>query len=215
MPNIFVDSCVWWHWRALRANQPFRNAWLKTEAEAFGALFKCIVRPGTAPFLYNARVRDELAGSFGSEFDRFARPYCTKVPIPLTRADGAYRLDGSVLHGGRMGGSLRMLLSSDGYEHERRLRAAADGLAGGSLYQRSERSREFDIEHLESALEADASLFVTTDTKLLKRVERGAAAFPDESAVDWAARIVALPSEALRRRECAQAACAHSQVPST
>jgi hypothetical protein len=92
-----------------------------------------------------------------------------------------------------------MLLSLDGYDHERRLRAAADELSGGNLYERLERSREFDIEHLESALEADASMFVTTDTKLLERVERGAAAFPEESAVAWTARIVARPSEALCR----------------
>lgn len=204
MPGILVDSCALRHWLSWKANKPFDNDRLKFEAEAFDVIFGRVAKPGTTPFLYNARTVIELPDSVRPDFDRVVRPFCVKVPIPLTRADGSYRADGSVLRGGRMGGSLRALLSLDGYDHEHRLRGAARGLRGRKLYDLPERSREFDIEHLESAIEAGAALFVTTDGKLIGRIQRGAAAFPDDPAVTAAARIVVWPSEALARLpECA------------
>ncbi len=91
-------------------------------------------------------------------------PRSTKVVILLTRADGHFCFNGSIMRGGRMGGKLRPLLALDGNDQDAQVAQAAAALTQDQhLYELPARRKEFDIEHLEAALEADADLFVTVD----------------------------------------------------
>ncbi len=63
-----------------------------------------------------------------------------------------------------MGGKLRPLLALDGNDQDAQVAQAAATLTQDQhLYELPARRKEFDIEHLEVALEADADLFVTVD----------------------------------------------------
>jgi hypothetical protein len=61
------------------------------------------------------------------------------------------------------------------------------------------RKKEFDVEHLESALEAYADLFITTDQPLINRINRAYELSPENSAVTRVREICVMPIEALSR----------------
>jgi len=198
MSGIFVDTSTWRHWFSLRAGKLFANSDQEAEARAFAELYANVVENrSAAPFLYNARIRLELPEGLRPEFDELVKPYARFVPIPLSRCDGAYKADGSLLFGGRMGGSLRCMLSMDGYDHEEELKNAALMGDFDYLYELKARTREFDIELLESALEANAHLFITTDTKRVVLLKRAVVLWPESEAVLAAANLCKLPSAAL------------------
>ncbi|OYT78220.1 hypothetical protein [Pseudomonas sp. PGPPP2] len=198
MTGILVDTSTWWHWFSLLAGRSFGNSKQEAEATAFGHLYDRLTQcQHSHPFLYNARVLLELPEDLRIEFDRLVKPYARLIPIPLSRTDGAYQFDGSILMGGRMGGSLSCLLNMDGYAHEEKLLEAANSGKHRNLYDAKERRREFDIEHLESALEAGASHFVTTDSIRIQTIVKAASLWPESKPVADAARICCLPSTAL------------------
>jgi len=200
MFKILVDTSAWWHWFALLDGNQFDNTRNKVHAEFFQQLYSlCLANKERMTFLHNQRVFEEI-GKYQKQFEIKALPYSRKIPIPLSRADGAYRFDGSLLCGGRMGGSLRELLNLSGYQHEKRLSEAANNFSGGkAFYELKARSREFDIEHMESALEADADYFVTADEKtILKPLRQVQKDFVDSHAISRIISICLSPEEAYR-----------------
>ncbi len=168
MLSIFVDTCVWHHWFTFDAGTVPHER-IRQHCESFGKIYELVrSSPERARFLYNQRIEDELGERFKNEFTEKVLPVSTKIPIPLTRFDGAYCFDGSFLGGGRMGGSLRGLLTLHGYPHDAAVSRAAEALKEGEeLYETAPRKREFDIEHMESALEARADLFLTNDERTI------------------------------------------------
>ena len=197
MSGLFVDTSAWWHWFSYTAGKSIENETLRAEAAAFGELYSFALSKANQPFLYNARIPLELPHWLREDFDRLVKPHARFIPIPLSRCDSAYKADGSILHGGRMGGTLACVLSMDSYEHEKRLKEASLSHQHGHLYESHERRREFDVEHLESALEADANIFVTTDISRIKWIERAVELWPESEAVVAAARLCKIPSAAL------------------
>ena len=125
------------------------------------------------------------------------RKYLTKASVPLSKADGHYKPDGSLKAGGRFGGSLRILLAPD---HEDKLREAArifENTMIDAAY-RSERGKEFDYEHVETALELEADFFITTDYKLLRRLKNVPRLHLRISEIQRAIQITSRPIDALR-----------------
>lgn len=183
MHKIFVDTCVWRHWFTFIAAKPLPQERIRQHCESFHKIYDLVrSAPDQACFLYNKRIEDELGESLKSEFNKHALPLSQKIPIPLTRCDGTYCFDGSIIFGGEMGGKLRDLLSIQGYPHELKLEQAANDLKEGDfLYNTTPRKREFDIEHLESALEARADLFITNDEKTILAWLQSASPKYDES----------------------------------
>ncbi|MGY6217579.1 hypothetical protein ACW73L_20675 [Methylolobus aquaticus] len=201
MLTIFVDTCVWWHWFTYRDAAQLENR-IREHCDSFDEIYKLVWRhPERSRFLHNKRIELELGDRFKAEFEQKVIPVSTRVPIPLTRYDGAYCHDGSVLRGGRMGGSLRDLLKIDGHPHDTALAMAADNLKEGEkLYYKKPRKREFDIEHMESALEADASLFLTTDERtILKSLYRAAHKYEEGHPIRLIHAIAKTPTAALFR----------------
>lgn len=199
MLNIFVDTCVWRHWFTSIAKKTAHNQILQ-HCVSFGNIYELVrATPEQARFLYNRRIEDELGERFKNNFIDMAFPLSTKIPIPLTRHDGAYCYDGSILHGGRMGGTLRDLLTLDGYQHESELKYKAETLQKGkSLYDTSPRKKEFDVEHMESALEAEADFFLTNDEKsILARLQRASTKFETTHPIGLIYKIAMTPTVAL------------------
>jgi hypothetical protein len=128
-------------------------------------------------------------------------PLADKVPIPLSRLDGAYPSDGSTLFGGVMGGSLDDFLELDGRCNREHLHAAAAGLEPCHfLYDTAPRKKEFELEHIESALEAGADLFVTTDDKsILEPLDRQQQEFDRGHSIRLLHTIAVTPRNALIR----------------
>jgi len=168
MIKIFVDTCVWRHWFTI---DKIQEETIVNNAKSFQLIYDLVLKSnGRAGFIHNVKVEDELGEGFASEFRNKIIPYSTQVPVPLTLCDGAYNFGGSILAGGKMGGSLREMLRRSGYKHEEELQKAAKSLENGEfLYHKRQRKREFDIEHMESALEAEAHFFVTDDEKSILR----------------------------------------------
>ena len=100
-----------------------------------------------------------------------------------------------------MGGSLRALLTLDGYPQEAAVRQAAGSLREGEkLYEKRPRKREFDIEHMESALEAGASLFLTVDERtILDWLRRAAESHERDHPIALMQTIAKTPTAALFR----------------
>ena len=200
MFRIFVDTCVWRHWFTYRSgggsDMPTR---LSQHCDHFQIIYDRVVAvPTHARFLYNQLVKDELGNSFEDDFVAKVLPVSEKIPIPLTRFDGAYRYGDSILHGGELGGTLRALLSMYGYPHEEALKQAADALTEGKfLYETTARKKEFDIEHMESALEARAHLFLTDDeSTILKRLRDASPKYHEAHPINAICRIAMTPTEA-------------------
>ena len=198
--RVFVDTCVWRHWFVYRIDRARLSEALQAESNSFSEIYNCVTLSlGKSRFLYNARIRAELGERFEQSFEQLVDPYAVKVPIPLTRMDGSYSLDGSFIFGGRMGGSLRALLEDSGYQQERAVAHAAESLQPGeALYDAAPRRREFDVEHMESALEAKADLFLTVDTRtILSPLQRTAANSAAGSPLQIMLNIAKTPREAL------------------
>lgn len=198
VPRLLIDSCTWRHWNSHRSGKVIPQH-LRVFSEAFDQVYELAVS-GSITLLYNDRVRQELDGVPGL-FNETIVPLSVKVPIPLSRADGAYLFDGSMLSGGVMGGSLDDFLELDGRRNQEALSAAAAGLGPGDfLYDTGPRKKEFDAEHMESALEAGADLFVTNDTNtIIKPLNRHAHRFGAQHAIRQIHAIAVTPTDALHR----------------
>lgn len=196
--RIFVDTCVWRHWLTKDRIEVER---LKENALAFDQVYQKVLEPGSnSKFLYNAKILNELGERFSTEIQNKILPYAERIPVPLSRADGAYKADGSLKCGGSMGGSLREILNRSGYNHEENLQKAVANLKPGEkLFEKKPRKREFDVEHMESALEANADLFITDDEKTillpLKEISMGC---EENSAIKRIFEISVTPIEALQ-----------------
>jgi len=201
--RLFVDTCVWRYWLTLKNSILFDKSDFEKHAEDFDKIYEIVsFEPLKYVFLYDARVEGELPDCYLSDhkmaFSQIKEnSFCKKVPIPLSRADGTYKLDGSLLGGGKFGGVLRDMLSMDGYDHEKAFQTAVPNIKLENPAHTKPRKKEFDIEHLESALEADADLFITADQPLIDRLNRAHGLFTDNLAVKRAYEICVTPSQAL------------------
>lgn len=203
--RLFVDTCVWRHWLTLKNGRPFENCALEKHATDFDQIYEIVTSESLKHiFLYDARIEGELPdcylNGFPMSFSKIKENgYFEKIPIPLSRADGTYKADGSLLGGGRFGGSLRDMLSVDGHDHERALRDAVPNSKLENPAHTKARKKEFDVEHLESALEGDSDLFITTDQPLIERLRRALRLLTDNPAVPRANEICVTPGQALSR----------------
>lgn len=202
--RLYVDTVVWWKWLAHRTGQQskaFTDSEL-ADVVATQTLFEAgRADPKRVQLLYSALNVLELRRTLRTPFREVVVPHAQQVPIPLTRTDGLYFSDGSVLCGGTFGGSLRSLLDLSGGDHEQLLHKVALGLGPGELlYEQGVRRKEFDIEHLEASLEAQATLFVTSDRSTIVRPFRGARRrFSDGSPEACAIDMIVTPPEAVGR----------------
>lgn len=131
MFTIFVDTCVWWNWFTYRAGTQMDER-VGEHCKNLDEIYRLVQsRPDKVRILHNKKVENELGERFKTEFMKKILPVSDKVPIPLTRLDGTYCLDGSFIYGGRMGGSLRGLLTFDGYDQELEVAKAASNLKSG------------------------------------------------------------------------------------
>lgn len=104
---------------------------------------------------YNSSTDYKIKQEFANQWDEMKTKYqIEKVPIPLIKADGRHKADGSALYGGTMGGSLSILYTS---EKER-----------------------FDTEHLETALEHNLDYWLTVDYKKINQVLIAIGKFKDK-----------------------------------
>jgi len=200
MLRIFVDTCVWRHWFTFNMDSARLSDPLREHSESFTSIYRLVTSSsGKAEFLFNALVQYELGEKYQNEFNNHVLPFAKKVPIPLSRCDGLYLYDGSILHGGKMGGSLNELLTADGYPQEENImRSAAELGENEKLFEKSPRKREFDVEHMESALEAEADLFLTNDEKtILKRLRNLSECYKPSHAINAIHSIARTPTEAL------------------
>lgn len=204
--KIFVDTCVWRYWLTLQNSRPIDGP-LKESAIAFNKIYREISsHPDKHSFLYNTRIEDELPDDYLRNlpicFKKIiTKRFVQKIPIPLSRADGTYKYDGSILCGGKLGGFLREILSMDGYDHETALKNAKPNLKLENPAHTNPRKNEFDVEHLESALEANADLFITADQALINRLRHALQLHPENSIIEMANKICGTPFQALIRLE--------------
>ncbi|MBD2069130.1 hypothetical protein H6F93_16675 [Leptolyngbya sp. FACHB-671] len=204
MKTIFVDTCVWRHWFS-HLDQPSKlTPKLKAESEAFQRIYNLVLNSDSKQFVFNQRIVDELGSQFAEHLEEKVLPFAKKVPIPLTRPDGAYKPDGSLICGGNCGGTLRDLLVIQGYKHADKLEEAATSLAPDAyLYNTKPRKKEFDIEHMESALECNAELFITADERtILNLLKQAAKSYPIQHPITHMHSIAKLPSESLNILTC-------------
>lgn len=205
--KIFVDTCVWRYWLTLKNNVNFENHDFEIHAKVFDQIYNIVSSdPQKNVFLYNARIEGELPDEYRSKlpvsFSRISENrYMNQVPIPLSRADGTYKADGSVLLGGSFGGTLREILSMNGYDHETALQNTKPNYRLANPVHTKPRKKEFDVEHVESALEANADLFITTDQPFINRLRRAHQLYPENSIIEMANNICVTPSHALNRVE--------------
>ena len=182
--KIFVDTCVWRYWLTHKNSKIFQNEVFENHARVFDKVYQIIsAEPLKYGFLYTDRIEGELPDNYLNDlpmsFNRIKNNrYFTKIPVPLSRADGTYRADGSILCGGSFGGALRGILSMDGYHHETALQNADPDYKLENPVHTKPRKKEFDVEYLESALEANADLFITADQPLIDRLCRALKIFP-------------------------------------
>ncbi len=203
--EMFVDTCVWRYWLTLKNSMNFENKFIENDANDFDQIYKIVSsEPLKHVFLYNARIEGELPDSYlNSLLISFSKIkencYLKKIPIPLSRCDGTYKCDDSLLGGGRFGGELREILSIDGYDHETALKTATPKYNLENPAHTKPRKKEFDVEHLESALEACADLFITADQPLIDRLKRAHELLLENLAATRANKICVTPSQALSR----------------
>lgn len=163
-------------------------------------------------FMYTSLVDHNVGKMRGSQAKGFwgklkGHPSFEEIPIPLSRADGIHKADGSLLYGGTCGGSLAELLPDD---HEQkyqnyptRISSEPDHFEKEKLKKKylEERHKEFDLEHLEAALEAEADYFITSDFKLLERLESVSPELREKEKIKKACEIACTASEALKRTD--------------
>lgn len=168
MLKILVDTCVWRHWFTFKKSPDKLSLALRAHTESFETLYQIVTLSKDLELLFNALVEHELGTKFHSEFVDYVLPVAKKIVIPLSRCDGLYFHDGSILLGGTMGGSLKSFLAANGYQQEIKVSEAAKNLKESEkLYDTKPRKREMDVEHMESALEANADLFITSDERTI------------------------------------------------
>nr|WP_293596039.1 hypothetical protein [Polaromonas sp. 39-63-25] len=87
------------------------------------------------------------------------------------------------------------------YQHDDRLAQAKATLSPDlHLFELLARKREFDVEHMEAALEADAELFVTVDrSTILHRYRAVREQFRRDAVITRAIDLSVTPGEALGR----------------
>jgi hypothetical protein len=168
------------------------------DAKAFWQL----LGESTVTVYYNSLADHSLSGVF-PDLWKETRQRLMKAPVPLSRADGYYQADGSLKYGGRFGGTLRILLVAD---HKAKLETAVQQFKDtrdDSGYK-AQRGKEFDYEHLETALELEAEFFITTDYRLLRRLKTVSRAQRCLAEVQRVIQIVSRPVDALRsiRAKC-------------
>ncbi|MGB3517317.1 MAG: hypothetical protein WBA43_12740 [Elainellaceae cyanobacterium] len=173
---------------------------LREHSQSFDVIYQLVATSPSAEFLFNSLVVHELGDRYQADFARYVLPVSKKVPIPLSRTDGLHRYDGSILCGGRMGGSLTVFLNADGYRQDLMVRNAAAELRDGQrLYETKPRKRELDVEHMESALEANADIFLTNDeSTIIKRLQRLGQHHPENHPINMMLLIAKTPTSALR-----------------
>jgi len=205
MVKIFVDTCVWRHWFSFKHYGSIENHFFNENAKAFDKIYKKVFSsPDKFLFLYNSRIEGELPDKY-----LFELPFCfqqikdkgfmKKIPVPLSRADGTYRADGSVLACGDYGGTIIKILSIGGNNHLENMSKAKPNFKKENPAHTKHRKKEFDIEHLESALHACANMFFTDDTKLINRLDSAKKVYPEDKEIDWARKISFYPVEALSK----------------
>ncbi len=191
--RILADTGVVWDALSLQANAKRMKGdeqWL----EDAGAFWQLIAEPRVEIY-YTSLLDHKLSHLFPVPWEAL-RPRLTRTSIPISRADGYHKLDGSIRCGGTYGGSLRVLLTAD---HEVKLTTAARNFqeTGDNTKYMNQRTKEFDYEHLEAALEVGANYFITTDYTLLARLKSLTAAQRKSQEVQRAASIAVRPVEAL------------------
>lgn len=199
MLTIFVDTCVWRYWLSWLGGRISDTSPHYADATAFDDVVTAIKTGQVqAQLLYDERVMLELGEALAAEVRYRAGAYSTRVPIPLTRLDGSFKFDGSILFGGIHGGSLEVLLTSNGVDHERLIHEAAvrAQAAGTFLYDEKIRRKEFDVEHLEASLEAHSDYFVTADVKtIILPLQRLSELLPNEHALQAVTRSLRQPTQ--------------------
>ncbi|HAU81027.1 MAG TPA: hypothetical protein DCW96_10245 [Stenotrophomonas sp.] len=199
MLKIFVDTCVWRHWLSWVAGRISDLSPHYADATAFDDVLTAIKRGHVqAQLLYDERVMLELGEALATEARRRTEGHSTRIPIPGTRADGSFKADGSFLYGGVYSGSLDVLLTADGMDHERLVHEAAvrAQTAGTFLYDEKIRRKEFDVEHLEASLEAQADYFVTSDVRtIILRLQRLSERLPNDQALQAVTRTLRRPTQ--------------------
>lgn len=199
MLRILVDTCVWRHWFTLKVAPDRLSAALREHSQSFDAIYQLVATSPSAEFLFNSLVVHELGDRYQADFARYVLPVSKKVPIPLSRTDGLHRCDGSILCGGRMDVFLTAFLNADGYQQDRMVENAAAELRNGQrLYKTKPRKREFDVEHMGSALEANADIFLTNDeSTIIKRLQRLGQHHPEDHPINMMLLITKTPTSAL------------------
>lgn len=197
--RILIDTCVWQHWFTFKREPETLSQKHRAYSENFDIIYRKANSSNAIELLYNALVVHELGIRYSAEFSEYVLPIAKKIVIPLTRCDGLYIHDGSILHGGLMGGSLKDFLTADGYPQEEKIQEEAKKLqAGAKLYKTNPRKRELDVEHMESALEAKADLFITNDEKtIIKRLEKMSARYDSGHPINLIYSITKTPTTAL------------------
>jgi len=208
MLKLFVDTVVWRYWFTLKAKKPLPRSNQEEDAKAFDTIFdKASSREQGFILLYNDCVETELPDEYRYNhaicFEKIkSLNFMEKICIPLSRADGTHKLDGSIKAGGKFGGSLREILSISGHSHEIAFRNAKPKLKRKENPAHTEpRKKEFDVEHLESALEAEADFFLTADYKLMGRLIQAKKEYPTNKVIHLALKICFRPVDAVTEIE--------------
>jgi len=198
MLKILVDTCVWRHWFTFNSKPEKLDSEQYQFSHSFDAIYRMSLFSDGLELLYNALIVHELGLKYKSECSKYILPIARKIVIPLSRMDGLYKHDGSILFGGKMGGSLKNYLTFYGYQHESMIKKEVRKLKPGEkLYETEPRKKELDVEHMESALEENADLFITNDKKILKRLEEMSLHFDSDHPVNKIFSITRTPADAL------------------
>ncbi len=198
MLQTLIDTCVWRHWFTFKQSPDKLSPTLLAHSENFQTIYQIASSSTQVELLYNALVEYELGDRYCTELSRYVLPIARKIVIPLSRRDGLYRRDGSILRRGLMDAELRPYLTADGYDQEAMIAKAAQSLqADEKLYDTSPRKRELDIEHMESALEARADLFITNDKIIIDRLSKMSSRYDSSNPINMICSITRAPTSAL------------------
>lgn len=191
--RILADTSAAWDALKLKS-EPSRVARDQHRLEDAKAFWELLEEPYVEMY-YTSLLENNLSLHFRAPWEEL-RGNLIRAAIPLSKADGYHKANGSLLCGGVYGGMRRVLLSSN---HELKLQNAAKvhHESGQDIEYRKQRRKEFDYEHLEAALELDATCFITTDYALLRRLRTLTAEQRKNPHVHKAASIAVRPVHAL------------------
>lgn len=192
--RILADTSIIWDALSFQL-EPDRMKRDERRLEDAKAFWQLLAEPRMEVY-YTSLLEHNLSQRFPAHWQGL-KSRLIRTPIPLSRADGYHKADGSIMGGGTCGGSLRLLLSPD---HEGNLIGAAKHFqdTGIETEYKKHRKGEFDYEHLEAALEVHARYFITTDYALLGRLKSLTAEERKNPEVQRAATIAVRPVDALR-----------------